>query len=152
MCLDQVGSSSGAPSYDNGHHHGVPHTHRHPPSHLHAIGEGHQGVSHTHANIMYGTMRPNQRQHSLCLGSNADSSFHDFVPPPPPMFENGGGPQCPSNIPLPSLSHANDADLKNSQKPSSKSNKGRPVVAPKPKLDKKGQEKTKEKKKRESTV
>jgi len=49
------------------------------------------------------------------------------------------------------LSHANDADLKNSQKPS-KSNKGRPVVAPKPKLDKKGQEKTKEKKKRESTV
>ena len=84
---------------------------------------------------MFATMRPNQRQPTLttggavCLGSAADTSFHDFVPPPPPMFENGGGTQCQgNNHVVPAIPHKNEEDKK-----SLKKGLGRPVVAPKPK-------------------
>ena len=71
---------------------------------------------------MFATMRPNQRQPTLttggavCLGSAADTSFHDFVPPPPPMFENGGGTQCQgNNHVVPAIPHKNEEDDRNIQ-------------------------------------
>lgn len=156
MCLPPDGSVSGATGYDGGHHHGTAHNHRHHASHLHSVAGGHQSVPHHHSNVMYATMRPNQRLTAggtLCLGSTQDSAFHDFVPPPPPMFENGGGASCtPNNQPVSSISHNKEPEFKKTQKVSSKPVGGRPVVAPKPKADGKGTEKAKEKKKRESTV
>ena len=132
----------------------MPHNHRFPNQHIHASGNGHQIVSHNHPSLMFATMRPNQRQPTLttggavCLGSAVDASFHDFVPPPPPMFENGGGTQCQGNKHVvPAIPHKNEEDKK-----SQKKGLGRPVVAPKPKIGGKGSEKGKEKKKRESTV
>ena len=159
MCLAPDGAVSGASGYDAAHHHGTAHNHRHHVPHLHSVTGGHQAVPHHHSNVMYATMRPNPRQPTLtpsgtmCLGSGQDSSFHDFVPPPPPMFENGGGTPCTANNqPISSISHNSETEFKKIQKVSVKPGGGRPTVAPKPKVEGKGTEKTKEKKKRESTV
>ena len=149
MCLDQEAVETSA--YESGLHHGMPHSHRHTMGGIHTMSGGHQPVPHNHPTVMYGTIRPNQRQSSLnsagtiCLGPVTDASFHDFVPPPPPMFENGGGAQCISTTPQTS-------EHKKLPKNSSKQGGSRPVVAPKPKVDGKGTDKAKEKKKRESTV
>ena len=160
MCLNHDGTPSRTSAYDAATlHHGIHHDLRDPTEHIHNIGEVHQSLSHNHPNIMYGTMRPNQRHPNLaptgavCMGSTPDASLHEFVPPPPPMFENGGGSQCPVIIPSASSIHLkNDADDKKSQKAPSKQGDIRPVVAPKPKINGKGADKPKEKKKRESTV
>jgi hypothetical protein len=157
MCLDHEGTAPRTSAYDAAaHHRGIPHNHRHPTEHIHNIGGVHQTVSHNHPSAMYATLRPNQRQTrdgTVCMGSTTDTSFHEFVPPPPPMFGNVGGNQCPVNNPsAPCIPLKNDAEDKRSQKVSSKQNECRPVVAPKPKINGKGSEKSKEKKKRESTV
>ena len=103
-------------------------------------------------------MRSDQRPNVVpnaqgCLASAQDSSFHDFVPPPPPMFENGGENSCAENgQPIVSSSSSNEVNHKKAAKGSYRSNGSRPVVAPKPKVDRKGSGKDTEKKKRESAV
>ena len=150
--------ASGSTGYQGALHSGSTHGHRHHVTHLHSGIEPHEALPHHHSNVVYATMRSDQRPNIVpnaqgCLASAQESAFQDFVPPPPPMFENGGENSCTENVqPIVSTSSSSELNHKKAPKGSCRTNGSRPVVAPKPKVDRKGSGKGTEKPKRESAV